>query len=45
MIFDRDTGAIWVSLETQITNTSAWALYEARGYVKDDEFYHYSLSF
>ncbi|PZU92608.1 MAG: GNAT family N-acetyltransferase [Leptolyngbya sp.] len=42
--FARDGGAIRVVLETQVTNTSAQALYEGRGYVKDMEFYHYSLS-
>ena len=42
--FARETGAIRVGLSTQVTNTSAQALYEVRGYVRDTEFYHYSLS-
>lgn len=42
--FAHDHGAIRVVLATQVTNTSAQALYEGRGYVKDTEFYHYSLS-
>lgn len=42
--FARDSGAIRMVLETQVTNTSAQALYEGRGYVRDTEFYHYSLS-
>ncbi|HEY9887921.1 MAG TPA: GNAT family N-acetyltransferase [Candidatus Obscuribacterales bacterium] len=42
--FARNSGAISMVLETQITNTSAQALYEARGYRRDTEFYHYSLS-
>lgn len=42
--FARDHGAIRVVIATQVTNTSAQALYEGRGYMKDIEFYHYSLS-
>jgi ribosomal protein S18 acetylase RimI-like enzyme len=42
--FARERGVIRVGLSTQVTNTSAQALYEARGYVRDTEFYHYSLS-
>ncbi|PZV01115.1 MAG: GNAT family N-acetyltransferase [Leptolyngbya sp.] len=42
--FAQETGAIRIGLSTQVTNTSAQALYEARGYVRDTEFYHYSLS-
>jgi GNAT superfamily N-acetyltransferase len=42
--YARDNGAIRMVLETQVKNTSAQALYEGRGYVKDTEFYHYSLS-
>lgn len=41
--FARENGAIRVVLETQAINTSAQALYEGRGYVRDTEFYHYSL--
>jgi GNAT superfamily N-acetyltransferase len=42
--FAREGGAIRVVLETQVANRSAQALYEARGYVRDTKFYHYSLS-
>lgn len=42
--FARENGAIRVVLETQATNTVAQLLYEKRGYIKDTEFYHYSLS-
>ncbi len=38
-------GVIRVVLETQVANTSAQALYEGRGYIKDTKFHHYSLSF
>lgn len=39
----RETGAVRVALSTQISNLSAQALYESRGYVRDEVFYHYSL--
>lgn len=42
--FARESGAIRMVLETQSTNAKAQALYEKRGYIKDTEFYHYSLS-
>ncbi|HEY9879447.1 MAG TPA: GNAT family N-acetyltransferase [Leptolyngbyaceae cyanobacterium] len=42
--FARETGAIRVGLSTQVANRLAQALYEARGYMRDTEFYHYSLS-
>lgn len=42
--FIQETGAIRVSLSTQISNAPAQSLYESRGYVKDEEFYHYTLS-
>jgi GNAT superfamily N-acetyltransferase len=41
--YARDTGAIKMILATQISNTAAQKLYEARGYLKDEEFHHYSL--
>jgi len=41
--FARQTGAVRITLSTQITNQSAQSLYESRGYVKDEVFYHYSL--
>ncbi|WP_028946474.1 GNAT family N-acetyltransferase [Synechocystis sp. PCC 6714] len=42
--FARETGAIRIILETQISNVAAQALYELRGYTKDEVFYHYSLN-
>ncbi|MEG4793532.1 GNAT family N-acetyltransferase [Microcoleus sp. LAD1_D1] len=41
--FARQTGAVRIALCTQMTNQSAQSLYESRGYVKDEVFYHYSL--
>lgn len=38
------TGAVRVGLSTQISNSTAQALYESRGYRQDQEFYHYSLT-
>ncbi len=42
--YARETSAIRLELATQITNRSAQSLYESLGYVKDQEFYHYSLA-
>lgn len=41
--YARQTGAIRIALSTQISNTSAQALYESLGYTKDTVFYHYAL--
>lgn len=41
--FARGTGAIRVTLSTQISNAVARSLYESRGYVRDEDFYHYTL--
>ena len=41
--YARETGAIRIGLSTQFFNKGAQALYEARGYLKDNEFWHYSL--
>lgn len=41
--YARETGAVRVALSTQISNLSAQALYESRGYARDEEFCHYSL--
>lgn len=43
--FARETGAVRIILATQVSNVAAQALYESRGYVKDEEFYHYALRF
>ncbi|MEM1279134.1 MAG: GNAT family N-acetyltransferase [Cyanobacteria bacterium P01_D01_bin.6] len=42
--FARETGAIRLSLSTQIENTAAQSLYESLGYCKDEAFYHYDLA-
>lgn len=42
--YAKESGAIRVALSTQISNTRAQGLYTSRGYVRDDEFYHYTLS-
>jgi ribosomal protein S18 acetylase RimI-like enzyme len=39
-----DSGAARIDLETAIDNINAQQLYEAFGYVRDAEFYKYSLS-
>lgn len=41
--FAKQSGAVRVVLATQISNRTAQRLYEARGYVRDEAFYHYSL--
>jgi ribosomal protein S18 acetylase RimI-like enzyme len=41
--YAKESGAVRVILATQISNTNAQQLYEARGYTKDEEFYHYAL--
>lgn len=40
----RHAGAVRVELATAVTNDSARALYEALGWVRDNEFYRYSLT-
>jgi ribosomal protein S18 acetylase RimI-like enzyme len=42
--FARETKAVRVILSTQITNTVAQSLYRSRGYIQDQDFYHYALS-
>lgn len=37
----EDTGAGWILLQTDITNTNAQALYEKKGYVRDTTCYYY----
>lgn len=41
--FARETEAIRIILATQISNTTAQALYDSLGYCKDEEFDHYVL--
>jgi ribosomal protein S18 acetylase RimI-like enzyme len=42
--FASSTGAASLELATEVTNTSAQALYEDLGYARDDDFYHYALT-
>ncbi len=42
--YARQTGAIRLELSTAITNVKAQALYESLGWVRDVEFYRYSLA-
>jgi len=37
------TGVARITLTTQISNVPAQKLYESLGYIKDEEFYHYTL--
>jgi GNAT superfamily N-acetyltransferase len=41
--FARETGAVRITLATQISNVVAQSLYESRGYIEDEAFYHYAL--
>ena len=41
--FGRETGARWLSLSTQRSNGDAQRLYQALGWVRDEEFFHYEL--
>ncbi|WP_271254347.1 GNAT family N-acetyltransferase [Pseudanabaena sp. Chao 1811] len=41
--FARETGAVRLVLETQISNIAAQSLYESLGYIKDKDFYNYAL--
>jgi GNAT superfamily N-acetyltransferase len=42
--FARAAGAVRLSLSTGIANTSAQALYEAQGWIKDQSYYVYNLA-
>lgn len=41
--FARETGAIRITLSTQVANIVAQSLYESLGYKKNQDFYHYAL--
>jgi ribosomal protein S18 acetylase RimI-like enzyme len=41
--YAKESGAVRVILSTQISNITAQKLYEARDYIKNEEFYHYAL--
>jgi ribosomal protein S18 acetylase RimI-like enzyme len=42
--YAREHGAVRLSLSTGITNLAAQGLYESAGWVRDEQYYHYSLS-
>lgn len=42
--YAKKSGAVRVILATQTSNVTAQKLYEARNYIKNEEFYHYALS-
>jgi ribosomal protein S18 acetylase RimI-like enzyme len=42
--FSKETGAVRLSLATNVANQNAQALYERRGWKKDTEFLHYHLA-
>ncbi len=41
--YGRETGAVRLTLSTEVTNRTAQALYESRGWVRQTEFYVYNL--
>ena len=42
--YAREAGAVRLTLTTQVTNARAQSVYEANGWVRDDQFYTYNLS-
>jgi GNAT superfamily N-acetyltransferase len=42
--YGREVGAVRLTLSTEITNTTAQALYEGEGWVRQEEFYSYDLA-
>ena len=40
----KNTGALRIDLATQVSNTLAQHLYTTMGYIKNESFYHYSLT-
>jgi GNAT superfamily N-acetyltransferase len=43
-LFARERGALRLSLSTGKTNNTAQSLYEAEGWVRDEQYFHYSLT-
>lgn len=41
--FGRMSGAVRLTLSTEVTNTTAQALYESEGWIKQTDFYNYQL--
>jgi ribosomal protein S18 acetylase RimI-like enzyme len=44
MVLAKETGAASIALSTASDNEKAQRLYERKGYVRDQQFYHYELS-
>ena len=42
--FGRETGAVRLTLSTEVTNVTAQALYEGQGWVRQEEFVLYNLT-
>lgn len=42
--FGREAGAVRLTLSTEVTNTTAQALYEREGWTRQEEFYVYNLA-
>jgi GNAT superfamily N-acetyltransferase len=42
--FGREVGAVRLTLSTEVTNSTAQALYEGEGWVRRDEFYVFNLA-
>lgn len=43
-LFAREIGAFRLELETDVSNSAAQAMYEARGWKKNTKYFHYTLS-
>ncbi len=43
--YAKQSRAVRIVLATHILNSAAQELYQSRGYLKDEEFYHYALRF
>lgn len=43
--FRREQGAVRLTLSTEVTNVTAQALYEGQGWVRQEEFFVYNLTF
>lgn len=42
--YGRETGAVRLTLSTEVTNVTAQALYEGQGWVRQEEFFVYNLT-
>ncbi|WP_347280201.1 GNAT family N-acetyltransferase [Leptolyngbya sp. FACHB-16] len=41
--YAKESGAVRITLVTQIDNHTAQKLYESQGFIRDPEYYHYLL--